>query len=546
MFSSRLNAVGLILSAATVCVVSHSARSAITYDKIALTGDAVPGAAPGVTFSSFGSINVINDAGQVSFVAFLTGTGVNGFNNSGLYSGTSASLGQVAREGSQAPGAAAGVNFSIFDTPVINNAGQTAFLGTLTGTGVIVANNKGVFSEAGGSLGLVARGGSAAPGTPAGVNFTSNFSELLFNNAGQAAFRNVLAGTGVDSTNNSAIFSQGSGTLDLVARGGDAAPGTGPGVNFTIFESPVMNNAGQAAFMTVLTGTGVDSTNDRAIFSEAGGTLGLVARKGDTAPGAGPGWRFSYLYTPAINDLGQTAFTANMINTDAGTTYEAAIFSEAGGTLGVVARESDTAPGTGAQFNGFFNPVINNTGQTAFLSGLIGTGVVSTNNNGIFSEFGGTLGLVAREGDAAPGTEPGVIFGGTTYTFTLPVLNDAGQTAFIANLTGAGVTSSSDKGIFATDMDGVLQLIAREGDLFDVDPDTVGVDNRTISIVNLVEDAGGSDGRSTSFNNNGQLVFRLVFTDGSQGVFIANVPEPTSLALLAVGGLLLSRRRCAR
>ena len=44
-----------------------------------------------------------------------------------------------------------------------------------------------------------------------------------------------LTGSGVDSTNNAGIWSEGSGSLALVARSGSQAPGTPSGVNFSGF-----------------------------------------------------------------------------------------------------------------------------------------------------------------------------------------------------------------------------------------------------------------------------------------------------------------------
>ena len=94
--------------------------------------------------------------------------------NTGIWSEGSGSLALVARSGSQAPGTPSGVNFSDFlcRSPVLNNAGQTAFYATLTGSGVDSTNDQGIWSEGSGSLALVARSGSQAPGTPSGVNFS--------------------------------------------------------------------------------------------------------------------------------------------------------------------------------------------------------------------------------------------------------------------------------------------------------------------------------------------------------------------------------------
>ncbi|MEM7625611.1 MAG: hypothetical protein AAF333_08285 [Planctomycetota bacterium] len=72
-------------------------------------------------------------------------------------------------------------------------------------------------------------------------------------------------------------------------------------------------------------------------------------------------------------------------------------------------------------------------------------------------------------------------------------------------------------------------------------------DARTIKSVLLANTAtGGEDGRATVFNDPGQLVFTLRFTDGSDGVFVATIPEPTSAAaaaLVLLTGLFSLRRR---
>ncbi len=373
---------------------------------------------------------------------------------------------------------------------MLNGAGQTAFVGYLTGTGVGGSNDTGIWTEGSGSgLALVAREGSPAPGTAVGVNFSNldtGFPPVL-NNAGQIAFRGSLTGTGVSSSNDSGIWSEGGGSgLALVAREGSQAPGLDAGVNFSGFSSPVLNAAGQTAFLGLLTGTGVTDSNDTSIWSEGGGSgLVLVAREGSKAPGTESGVSFS-----GFNSL----------------------------------------------------PLLNGAGQTAFVGTLTGTGVSNPNLRGIWSEGGGSgLALVARAGSKAPGTGAGVNF---ASNFDKLVLNDAGQTAFLAGLTGSGVTGSNYGGLWATDLDGLLHLIVREGDLFDVDPDPLIDDLRTIRFVGLAAtNSFENDGLGTGFNDAGQLAFSLSFTDGSQGIFVATIPEPASLAKLGLAGLALRRRR---
>jgi hypothetical protein len=190
-------------------------------------------------------------------------------------------------------------------------------------------------------------------------------------------------------------------------------------------------------------------------------------------------------------------------------------------------------------------PLINNAGHVAFFGHLTGSGVDSTSDFGIFTETGGELNLIAREGSPAPDVGSDVYFGDLLYTLGNIILNDAGQIAFVCDLSGPGVDDTNDQAIFATDMGGNLHLIARTGDLFDVDPDPLVSQPRLISYLSLATPSGGGDGRPHSFNNSGRLAFRLQFSDESTGIFVATiaVPEPASLGLIAFGALALLRRQ---
>ncbi len=362
---SRATQFATLGSVLLLCCFANTARATtVTYETRALTGDVAPGTTAGVNFSGF-NLPVVNGAGQTAFLANLTGTGVTSANDRGIFSeGSGSGLALVAREGDMAPGTSAGVNFSGFNSPVLNGAGQTAFSADLTGAGVTSANDRGIFSEGGGlGLALVACEGDNAPGTTAGVNFSSTgFSSPVLNGAGQTAFLARLTGTGVTSANDQGIFSEGGGAgLALVAREGDNAPGTMSGVNFGGLGSPVLNGAGQSAFLANLTGTGVTGANDRGIFSEGGGSgLALVAREGDIAPGTTAGVNFSGLGAPVLNGAGQTAFPAGLTGTGVSSANDSGIFSEGrGSALALIAREGDAAPGTtsGVNFR-FFNPPV--------------------------------------------------------------------------------------------------------------------------------------------------------------------------------------------
>ncbi len=506
---------------------------------VALTGQPVPGAPVGVTFNTFGghflSLGVenfrgpvINDAGRVAFRADLSGTGVDIMNNQGIWSEGSGSLALVARTGSAAPGAPEGVDFArnsaleLFE-PVLNNSGKTAFYGGLSDGTV------GLWSEGAGSLALVARDGMQVAGTPEGVNHSFGvlrdfFPDLPYlNDAGQTAFTANLIGSGVDYTNDWGVWSEGSGNLGLVARSGSPAPGTPVGVNFdSFFFQTGFNDSGQTAFNAYLTGSGVDPSNDTGIWSEASGSLALVARGGAPAPGTGDGVNFREFFFPVtLNNMGQTLFSARLVGDGVDETNDEGIWLEEAGTSVLVTRTGSPAPGApdGVSFGPNLRPNaflgLNDAGQVAFRGHLTGTGVTTTNDLGIWSGSPDELQLIARTGDQPPGTASGVRFS----DLSRPTINNEGQIAFRGTLAGSGVSLSNNLGIWATDQTGVLQLIARSGTQLEVSPGVL----RLISDLGFVTDSGNSDGRASGFNDLGQLVFWVRFTNNSQGVFVSDL-----------------------
>ena len=523
--------------AVTSCfaTVGWAVAETATIRTVALTGDAAPGTAPHAVFGIFLGDPVIDGAGHSAFLARLTGQGVDDSNNDGLWSEGSGSLALLVREGDQAPGLPPGV---LFDTchagllcpPVMNDVGDAAFLISLSdGSG-------SMWVQRSGSLNLVARTGSQAPGLPAGVNFVSVFN-LVLNDAGQTAFSSYLEGPGVDAKNNYGIWSEGLGSVAIVARLGDQAPGTPEGVVFgdgSHFPSSfAVGGAGQTPMKAYLSGPGVISGsggNAQGIWSGGPGSLELVARAGDPAPGLGEGVNFdtfSSALTTIINGAGQTAFFAKLIGPDVDFNSDGSIWSEGSGSLVMVAREGSHAPGTAKGVN-FFSLIpgamLNGAGQTAFAAYLIGPGVDGTNHRGVWSEGSGSLALVARTGSPAPGTAVGVNF---SSIFPGPVTNGAGHVAFTASLTGEGVDGSNDFGVWAEDRSGLLTMVIREGDQIEVVPGDVRTVLSVFMTFGETAISGGEDGREVNFNDAGQLAFRVIFTDGSGGIFVFGAAAST-------------------
>jgi hypothetical protein len=498
---------------------------------VALTGQQAPGAPAGVIYGGFGAglANdsfyhdvALNDAGQVAFRADLAGEGVDFSNNQGVWSEGSGSLALVARTGSQAPGAPEGVNFSTdapLDVffPVLNDVGQTAFYGATSDGGL------GLWSEGSGSLAAVARSGDQAPGAPSGVSFDFNglVETPVLNNAGQTTFRSYLSGAGVTSENELGIWSEGYSGLDLRARMGNQAPGLPDGVKYGITGWTGLNDAGQIVFASFLSGSGVNSSNDKGVWSDVSGSLSLVTRKGSQTPGMS-GVTFDNLFdTGSINNAGQIAFAAGLSNQSALFNHDSIWFYNSGDMTPVFVR-GEHPPGApaGVTYDLFgFWPSLNEAGQILTGALLAGSGVDASNQLAVYlSDAAGHEVLILRSGDQAPGAPPGVVFYATPEGFFEGALNDRGQVAIGQYLAGAGVDLSNDFGIWATDSTGALQLVAREGDQLEVAPG----DFRTISELNRTDHNANSNGWPSAFNNRGQLAFWASFTDGSQGVFVSN------------------------
>jgi hypothetical protein len=104
-------------------------------------------------------------------------------------------------------------------------------------------------------------------------------------------------------------------------------------------------------------------------------------------------------------------------------------------------------------------------------------------------------------------------------------INDAGQVLFRAYLTGAGVNSDNDEGIWATDRSGVLQLIVREGDSLQVAPGDV----REIEDLDFLAPSWDY-GRPLGFNNKGEVAFSAsFFPNGADGIFVTDIVATTNL-----------------
>jgi hypothetical protein len=511
----------LLPLAATACDATAG-----TIRTVAATGLQPPGMPAGTEYSSFNGAT-INAFGEVAFGANMKlMLGVIGTaDDRAVWSEAGGTIRLLARESDPAPGAGLDRVFNSFDTPTLNAAGNVMIGGTFRlGNNDALSGNRAIWIYEQGQLRPVALTGDQAPGAPPGETF-NHIGHGVFNRNGDVAVLSRET-TGDQYTHRGIWMRPGGGALELVARRGSPAPGIESGV-FRDFNSPVLSSNNVAFGATVLDEE-EETSPDLVTGLWAAGAHGLrlVALTGDQAPGLAVGTTFDGISEYAVNSSGQTAFWATLEpDYPSQTSNGGGIWSEQFGTLGVVAAAGRSAPGVepGAVFAGFGPPVINAAGRTAFHAALeIGVGgVESERSAGIWSEGSGSLALVARTGALAPGAGQGVKFEGL-HALTI---NAAGQIAFHGSLAGQGVHGSNDSGIWAQDASGHLHMVVRGGQQIEVAPGDI----RTVDHVSLSHSTGNQDGRPSSFNDRGQILIDATFTDGSSGLFVSNFVANFSL-----------------
>ena len=158
-------------------------------------------------------------------------------------------------------------SYSRFAPPHLDKDGNAIYQATITG-GV---GSYGVWSESGG-MSLVDQSETHAPGTPIGTEFEF-LRNVVANKSGQVVIGSDLNGSYplVSPTNDSGIWSGASGSLELVAREGSTAPGGPTGALFDTlasFTKPVFNNNGTMAFLADMQNGpgGVTSTDRRGLW----------------------------------------------------------------------------------------------------------------------------------------------------------------------------------------------------------------------------------------------------------------------------------------
>jgi hypothetical protein len=384
----------------------------VRHTVIALTGDAAP-AGGNYLSSSFSNVR-LNARHEVAFDASV-----------GLTTGVFVGDGNTTSTTALADNSSFGSVSNPFITP--------------NGDVVFDANDFDTFRSNGKSIVRLVGSGDPAPG---GGTLSPAGEPRVTNDNGAIAFAAIVS----DSTATQGIFRSDGEQTVAIARD-DISPPTGG--SFTVVGDSAINDRGQVAFYSVMTG----GTADFGIFRGEGQELTPVFVTNQIAPG---GAIFEDFGNPVINNHGQIATTASLSNSSS----QAGIFVGDGTDTVAIALQQQPAP-KGGSYNGqFLLPTrLNDRGEVAFNARLTG----GTSSSGIFRGDGTRTIPIALTGTNAPGTT------GSFASFRdFQLLND-GRVAFIATLTigVGGVNTSNNTGLWIGTSDEDLQLVVRTGDVIE-------------------------------------------------------------------------------
>jgi hypothetical protein len=491
---------------------------------IVLSGQHAAGTTTANYSAIFGSSAMVNDHGQVAFTATMSGSGVNSANNMGLWLGDSPATNTlIARLGDRPPGLPVGARFSDwgFGPPQLNNRGEVAFSSPIQPA--VQPIESGAWTTAGGPLRLLAADRYPLPGAPGSPIVGRGVYGPMISDSGQTSFVTTFG------TNTTLWVDTPGGPLRRVVSTGDNLP---PGVRLPVSQVfPGLIDANGHVIVDAQVTVG--SSNYLGLWSETSGSLQPVV--------------IQDLYSGGIPD----AHSINNATISPNGLLSFDVFPTSGprllvaqnpdSSLRVVASTQQTAPGTTSTFSNLYASQINALGQVAFVANFSGDPFGGPIPTSIWAENATGLHMMTRAGDPAPGAS-GAIFEGFEHV----QFNDFGDLLFEAYLTQgvAGVSSSNDQGLWLHHRNGVLTLIAREGDQLDIAPGPA-TDLRSIFYLDSISSISGLPNQRRMLNNRGEVLFYAEFNNGTSGLFLTGqVPEPSTLtiALIALLSTVNSRR----
>lgn len=292
-----------------------------------------------------------------------------------------------------------------------------------------------------------------APDAPE-INFNT-IGEAFINPDGEIAFTSTLAGAGSNAGKDNGWFSTlwQSPWMDMVLK----TRSVHSGLIIGALSRPLINHPSFGFAQATLTGTGVPSSNNQAIYRMDNlGNVALAVRKGVPFTHLREQQILTFHQTVQSRGFDQLALTytskMGVGGATAGTDSGLLIHS---GAIAVAAFEGDPAPGTTVSLGQFGTRLAGYYSHVTYPTAL--TGGPKT-NQALYQKVGANLEvLVARKGGAATGADaPLSAFIGES--------SDSLDTVLYKATLSTPATPANNEGLWTRNVGGVTSLVLRKGD----------------------------------------------------------------------------------
>lgn len=350
---------------------------------------------------------VINNAGRITFKAYATvGTGgITAANDTLLMTDSSGSMRVIGQEGQLSP--QGGSVSGLFNNLVITPNGCSVSLERFAGT-VSSKDHGYLVSEDGLGLDLLSSEGDAAE---CGGLFINQVTRHAMDHAERIYFAGSLSA--VPFSKNTGVWCDAAGSLGVIAKEGQNLATTTGDLAWLGNVSPMVSAGGDGATFIALLQNNPDDSKQKtlaaanaALLSNSTAGLELVARKGQVLADAGKINTFNAVSRGSAGDHAFLSLLAlSKVAPFVAVSNDQVLLAELAGQIHVVARENSTEllPGLKpARFGSFY---ITSSGEVIFQTWVVGAGV-TTANDSLVCRWNAASGItvLAREGMAAPGT----------------------------------------------------------------------------------------------------------------------------------------------
>jgi hypothetical protein len=430
----------------------------------------------------------------------------------------------LVREGLQVPGLASGVLTSEILTYAAGS-NQTVAAGLrLTGSGVNSSNNTALLVDRDGTSDIVARTGDQVPGLPTGVVWyrLGREAEIKYpraNGAGRVAFSAQALGPSYPYRTGYWVWNPLSG-VNLAALVSQSAPGTATtfkdmGDSFDLDENSTLTFDA-----TIDSKTGYKSNAqqfDTGIWRGTVGDIEPMVRSGDAAPGVVAGANFDVVYPNGwvISPAGSLLFSSSLAGPDQYTARS--LYRLMDGTLEKVAVSGQNAPGTdpAVPFSFPIAGAVNDMGRAIFTSSLNPGSCTTCPRWGTWlaDEYGITPIFLDRQ--SVSFTHPGT----SLIAVGSPLAINGASQAVMSATVDVGYT---EVGVVGWTYQTGLFAIAIPGTQIEL---SEGVYKSVLKATLANSDPNSDDGRTTGLTDDGVTVLRILFMDGTTGIFTAKFEE---------------------